>query len=306
MFDRPDRLAQLEAILHPLVRRRERRFAAAAARRGVALLVLDIPLLFESGEERRCDATAVVSAPAFVQRARALRRPGMTPEKLAAILERQMPDAEKRAPRRLRDRHRPRAAFELAADSRDRHNARRLAAPPIPILIAPWPPCVRSCSTPKPPASTRARATVSSEIGCIELVNHIPTGEVFHSYLNPGREMSRDAFAVHGLDDAFLAKQKAFADIAEAFLAFVGRATLVIHNAEFDLGFINHELGLIHRGELEVDRVIDTLELARHKFPGAPASLDALCRRFGIDNSKRAMHGAMLDAELLSLRLCRS
>lgn len=138
------------------------------------------------------------------------------------------------------------------------------------------------------------------EIGCIELVHHIPTGKVFHSYLNPGRGMSRDAFAVHGLDDAFLAKQKAFADIAEAFLAFVGRATLVIHNADFDLKFINHELGLSGRGELEVDRVIDTLELARHKFPGAPASLDALCRRFGIDNSARVRHGALLDAELLS------
>ena len=118
VFERPDRLARLEAILHPLVRRRERRFAAAAARRGVVLLVLDIPLLFESGEERRCDATAVVSAPAFVQRARALRRPGMTPEKLAAILERQMPDAEKRR----------RADFVIATGLGRRSSLRRIRA----------------------------------------------------------------------------------------------------------------------------------------------------------------------------------
>lgn len=118
VFEHPDRLARLEAILHPRVRRRERRFAAAAARRGAALLVLDIPLLFESGEERRCDATAVVSAPAFVQRARALRRPGMTAEKLAAILERQMPDAEKRR----------RADFVIATGLGRRSSLRRIRA----------------------------------------------------------------------------------------------------------------------------------------------------------------------------------
>ncbi len=138
------------------------------------------------------------------------------------------------------------------------------------------------------------------EIGCIELINHIPTGKVFHAYLNPERSMTHDAYAVHGLDDAFLAKQKLFDDIADPFLAFVGRSTLVIHNAGFDLKFINHELQLAGRGALEVDKVIDTLEIARHKFPGALASLDALCRRFGVDNSDRVNHGALLDAELLS------
>ena len=138
------------------------------------------------------------------------------------------------------------------------------------------------------------------EIGCIELVNHIPTGEVFHTYLNPERAMSHDAYAVHGLNDAFLTQQALFADIADSFLQFIDRSALVIHNASFDLKFINSELQRAGYPPLDVVKVVDTLELARHKFPGAPASLDALCRRFGIDNSERTKHGALLDAELLS------
>ena len=138
------------------------------------------------------------------------------------------------------------------------------------------------------------------EIGCIELVNHIPTGEIFHTYLNPERGMSYDAYAVHGLDDTFLEKQPLFADIADAFLEFIDGSALVIHNAAFDLKFINSELQLAARGLLEVEKIVDTLELARHKLPGASASLDGLCRRFGIDNSGRTKHGALLDAELLS------
>ena len=138
------------------------------------------------------------------------------------------------------------------------------------------------------------------EIGCIELVNHIPTGEVFHTYLNPERAMSHDAYAVHGLNDAFLEQQALFGDIADAFLEFVDRSALVIHNAAFDMKFINSELQRAGYPPLDVIKVVDTLELARHKFPGSPASLDALCRRFGIDNSVRTKHGALLDAELLS------
>ena len=138
------------------------------------------------------------------------------------------------------------------------------------------------------------------EIGCVELINHIPTGEVFHTYLNPERSMTDDAFAVHGLDQTFLAKQALFVDVADAFVDFVSCSTLVIHNASFDLKFINSELRLADRAELGAEKGIDTLEMARHKFPGAPASLDALCRRFGIDNSDRTKHGALLDAELLS------
>jgi DNA polymerase III subunit epsilon len=138
------------------------------------------------------------------------------------------------------------------------------------------------------------------EIAAVELVNHLPTGKVLHYYLNPERAMSEDAFAVHGLGTEFLADKPRFAEIAESFVQFIDGARLVIHNAEFDLAFLNAELGRLSLAALGRDRAIDTLSLARQKFPGAPASLDALCRRFAIDNSARAKHGARLDAELLS------
>jgi DNA polymerase-3 subunit epsilon len=138
------------------------------------------------------------------------------------------------------------------------------------------------------------------EIAAVELVNHLPTGKVFHYYLNPEREMSEDAFAIHGLGTAFLADKPRFAEIAASFVQFIDGARLVIHNAEFDLAFLNAELGRVSQAALGRDRAVDTLALARQKFPGAPASLDALCRRFAIDNSARAKHGARLDAELLS------
>jgi DNA polymerase-3 subunit epsilon len=140
------------------------------------------------------------------------------------------------------------------------------------------------------------------EIGCIELLDHLPTGRTFHEYLNPDREMSYGAVNVHGLTAAFLAEKPRFIEIADKFLDFVGAdAALIIHNAEFDLGFLNEELKNAGRPALKVAKVVDTVELARRKFPGAPASLDALCKRFAIDNSARTKHGALLDAELLSL-----
>ena len=138
------------------------------------------------------------------------------------------------------------------------------------------------------------------EIAAVELVNHLPTGRVFHHYLNPEREMSEDAFAIHGLATGFLADKPRFAEIAQSFIEFIDGARLVIHNAEFDLAFLNAELGRVSQAGLGRDRAIDTLALARQKFPGAQASLDALCRRFAIDNSGRTKHGARLDAELLS------
>ena len=138
------------------------------------------------------------------------------------------------------------------------------------------------------------------EIAAVELVNHLPTGRVFHHYLNPEREMSEDAFAVHGLSTGFLADKPRFAEIAQSFVEFIDGARLVIHNAEFDLAFLNAELGRVSQSGLGRDRAVDTLALARQKFPGAQASLDALCRRFAIDNSARTKHGALLDAELLS------
>ena len=138
------------------------------------------------------------------------------------------------------------------------------------------------------------------EIGCVELDNHLPTGRTYHQYVNPERDMPEEAFRVHGLSEAFLAKHPVFADIADAFLEFIGDAVLVIHNASFDLGFINAELQRLGRASVESRRAIDTVQIARGKYPGAQASLDALCRRFEIDLSARTKHGALLDAELLA------
>ncbi|WNK00221.1 DNA polymerase III subunit epsilon [Thalassospiraceae bacterium LMO-JJ14] len=138
------------------------------------------------------------------------------------------------------------------------------------------------------------------EIGCIELFNHVPTGEVYHQYINPERDMPVEAERVHGLSEDFLSGHPVFADVAGDFLGFVGDAPLVIHNAAFDMGFINAELAGAGLAELDRTRAIDTVGMARRKFPGAQASLDALCRRFGIDLSGRELHGALLDAQLLA------
>ncbi len=138
------------------------------------------------------------------------------------------------------------------------------------------------------------------EIGCIELHNFVPTGTVWHSYINPERDMPDGAFQVHGLSEAFLADHPVFAEVASDFLEFLGESKLVIHNAAFDLGFINAELEMLGLPPIPPSRTVDTVQMARAKFPGAQASLDALCRRFGIDNSARTKHGALLDAELLA------
>jgi DNA polymerase-3 subunit epsilon len=138
------------------------------------------------------------------------------------------------------------------------------------------------------------------EIGCVELVNHLPSGKTFHRYINPERDMPEQAFAVHGLSISFLEKHPIFAHHAEELIDFLGDAPLVIHNAAFDMGFLNAEFARLDRPPLEPRRAIDTMLIARQKFPGAQASLDALCRRFEIDNSARTKHGALLDAELLA------
>lgn len=138
------------------------------------------------------------------------------------------------------------------------------------------------------------------EIGCVELVRQIPTGKTYHVYLNPEREMPEDAYRINGLSDEFLADKPVFADIADDFLAFVGEAPLVIHNAAFDMNFLNAELSWAQKPLLPMEQAIDTLVMARQRFPGAAATLDALCRRFEIDNSNRTLHGALLDAELLA------
>ena len=138
------------------------------------------------------------------------------------------------------------------------------------------------------------------EIGCLELLNHVPTGRVFHRYLNPQRTMPAEAHAIHGLDDAFLADKPLFTTEVEALLAFLGDARLVIHNADFDMRFLNAELEKTGRPPLDRDRAVDTVRMARKRFPGAPANLDALCRRFSIDLSDRTLHGALKDARLLA------
>ncbi len=145
------------------------------------------------------------------------------------------------------------------------------------------------------------------EIGCVELFNHVPTGLTYQAYINPERDMPTEAAMIHGLSGEFLASKPPFAGIVEAFLEFIGEAPLVIHNAAFDMGFLNAELTRHGFPALPSDRAIDTVKMARRMFPGAPASLDALCKRFSIDASGRQLHGALLDARLLAdiyLELC--
>jgi DNA polymerase-3 subunit epsilon len=138
------------------------------------------------------------------------------------------------------------------------------------------------------------------EIGAIELVNHIPSGRRYHVYIDPGRDMPAEAEAVHGLSTAFLRGKPVFSAVIEELLAFIGDAPLVMHNASFDLGFLNWELAAARRDKLPPERIIDTLMLARQRHPMGPNSLDALCKRYGVDNSRRDKHGALLDAELLA------
>ncbi len=138
------------------------------------------------------------------------------------------------------------------------------------------------------------------EIGCLELINHVPTGRTLHHYFNPERDMPEEAFRVHGLSAEFLSGYPVFGALVDEVMAFLGDATLVIHNASFDMKFLNKELQLLGRPAIPMDRALDTVALARRKYPGAQVSLDALCRRFEIDNSNRSLHGALIDADLLA------
>ncbi len=137
------------------------------------------------------------------------------------------------------------------------------------------------------------------EIGCIELDNLIPTSKKFHCYLNPERKVSEKAFAVHGYSDEFLAKQKKFSEVADKFLEFISKKKIIIHNAEFDLSHLNNELKILGKNKIS-NEIVDTLTLARDKFPGSPSNLDALCKRYRIDNSKRIKHTALVDCDLLA------
>ena len=137
------------------------------------------------------------------------------------------------------------------------------------------------------------------EIGCIELSNQISTNKIFHEYINPQRPVSEEAYKIHGYSDKFLSDKKTFAEISEDFLNFIKDKKLIIHNAPFDLSFLNYEMRLIKKKEIDKKNIIDTLEIARAKYPGSQNSLDALCKRFNIDNSKRKKHNALIDCHLL-------
>ena len=137
------------------------------------------------------------------------------------------------------------------------------------------------------------------EIGCVELNDQIPTDKIFHTYINPQRSVSEEAYNIHGYSDEFLSNKKAFSEISETFLNFIKDKKIIIHNAAFDLSFINYELKLINQKPIDKKNVIDTLEIARIKYPGSQNSLDALCKRFNIDNSKREKHNALIDCHLL-------
>ena len=137
------------------------------------------------------------------------------------------------------------------------------------------------------------------EIGCVELDNQIPTNKIFHTYINPERAVSEDAYQIHGYSDKFLSDKKTFSEISEDFLNFIKDKKIIIHNASFDLSFLNYELNLINKAPIDKKNVIDTLEIARSKYPGSQNSLDALCKRFNIDNSRREKHNALIDCHLL-------
>ena len=137
------------------------------------------------------------------------------------------------------------------------------------------------------------------EIGCVELNNQIPTNNTFHECINPQRAVSEDAYNIHGYSNKFLSTKKIFSEIAEDFLNFIGDKTIIIHNAPFDLSFLNYDLKILNKKPINIKNVIDTLEIARSKYPGSQNSLDALCKRFNIDNSKREKHNALIDCHLL-------
>ena len=146
--------------------------------------------------------------------------------------------------------------------------------------------------------STREKHRIV-EIGCVELENQIPTDKIFHKYINPQRPVSGDAYKVHGYSDKFLSDKEIFSDISEDFLNFIKNKKLIMHNAAFDLSFLNYELRLINKKTIDEKNVVDTLDIARTKYPGSQNSLDALCKRFSIDNSKREKHNALIDCQLL-------
>ncbi|CAE7405925.1 coaE [Symbiodinium microadriaticum] len=282
VVDNKERLKELESIIHPLVGLEQLTFLQDADNAGAPMVVLDIPLIYETGGEARVDVVVVVSAPADLQRERVLARPGMTVDKFESILAKQVPDEEKRK----------RADFIIESDKGLEHAHNQAGQ----VMVAAREVVLDTETTGLSPDDGHRIV----EIGALELINHVPTGKTCHIYINPERDMPEEAFGVHGLSEEFLADKPKFAEIAQEFLDFIADDQLIIHNAAFDLKFLNAELKWAKQPVIDEGRAIDTLMIARRKFPGSPASLDALCKRFGIDNSDRTLHGALLDSELLA------
>ena len=253
-----------------------------------------MPLLFETGGDKAVDLVVVVSAGRSAQRARALARPGMSEAKFDG--DPGPPDAGSAKSGAARIASSTRAATLEQTRAQAAGVLRALAAVPGGRHDR----CVKSCSTPKRPASIRRKGHRLVEIGAVEIVNQIATGAVFHALINPERDVPEEAFRVHGHSTASLRDKPVFAAIVDEFLAFIGEDRLVIHNAEFDMRFLNAELATARARRRSPPSGSSTrCALARRKHPGAPNNLDALCDRYRIDRSRRVRHGALLDAEIL-------
>ena len=296
-----DQLAmkRLEHIVHPLVRKAEERFLTAAQKKGAKVALLDIPLLYETGGDKRCDAVVVVSAPAELQRARAFETPRHDARKICRDPGQANSLTPKSAARRFRggylERIGCRRAPRCVIFSRRSLRCRSGIADLSPQETT----CARSSSTLKPPVSTPPKVIAWSRWLHRTAEPDSDRCDVPRLF-NPDRDMPAEAFAVHGLSSEFLKGQKRFADIVDEFLVFIGDAPLVIHNAGFDHGFLCAELKRVERALISRERLVDTLMLARRKHPAGPNRLDDLCARYGIDNSLRTKHGALLDAEILA------
>ena len=283
----PSGFKRLEAVVHPLVRDRIARFMDDAESSGAALAVVEVPLLFESGYDYGFDARR---GDLCRSRHSAAARAGAAGHDRGKVRDHPCPtDAagRKEAARHLSLRYRR----HYCADNRRGRGAGRLT--PGDVMNRQ---IVLDTETTGLSPSTGDRLV---EIGCVELINHMPSGKTYHVYLNPQRSMPEEAFRVHGLSDEFLVDKPLFAAVADDFRAFIGDATLIIHNAPFDMGFLNAELQKVGQPSL-ANEVIDTVMLARKVHPGARVSLDALCKHYGIDNSRRTLHGALLDSEILA------
>ena len=278
-------LKRLESLVHPAVAEARARFVERAAADGRRFVIVDVPLLFETGGEASVDLVVVVSAPAAIQRARALARAGMTEAKLEAILSRQTSDAEKRR----------RAHFVI--DTRGSLEQTRAVVAQFMRAAAALAGAERAMREVVLDTETTGLNPADGhrvlEIGAVEIIHQSPTGKVFHALINPERDVPEDAVRVHGHTAAALKDKPVFASVVDDFLAFIGDSRLVIHNAEFDMRFVNAELARLGRDAIGMDRVVDTLALARKKHPGQPNSLDALCDRYRIDRSRRVKHGAL-------------